>query len=230
MLNVMQLEIMFPKAGLIAVQVFLKAGVSVVVGLPKRVGNFGIPAFFMPAVTVIVLICTHILLEAFIPVFFRSITVIGGNQLVVRDVLLQNIIVAQHIRSGGVDRIQGEIGVDMDGIQLAHHVYTHLVIDVDNKPLNDYQLLTVFAKQHIVRKCAGDRCDYRCISDIKNHLWQRELFRGKNSITVFGEKIIHGIQAEFVFGMCGKLAAGEVDLVQGIPGRVRTHIVRNDIK
>ena len=62
--DVVQLKILFRENGSVSIQIFLKAGIAVLICLVQRICDFRIPALHMPAVSIVVPIRTHILLEA----------------------------------------------------------------------------------------------------------------------------------------------------------------------
>ena len=148
--QVVKLEIVFFQERLFAVQIFFEVGVIVLIGLVQRVADFGIPGLHMPAIAIVILIGSHIALEAPIPVGLAAVFLRRRQQPLVGDEAFQNVVAAHHQRAGGVHGVQMEVGIDGRDLQLPHLVDAHLMVVVDNETLHDGQLLPIFGEEHIV--------------------------------------------------------------------------------
>ena len=114
--DVVPLEILVLQEGFVAVQIVPEQGVIILISFPDGIGNLCVPVFHKPAVTVVIMIGTHILLEATITVAFGGIHLLGRYHVVISGILFQNVVIAQKIRAAKIHRIQMETGINRGNI------------------------------------------------------------------------------------------------------------------
>ena len=105
------------------------------------------------------------------------------------------------------------------------------MVVVDDEPLDDGQVLSVPAEEHVVVAGAGDGGHFLCAPDIVDHLVQAQDFRRGHQVAVALEVVVQAIGAEVKVISLGELAAGEENLLRlgplGVHGDVPGHGVKD---
>lgn len=176
----MNLKIMLFQEWPVPIQIFLEIGVVVLIGLIQGIGNFRIPGFHMPAVTVVILIGSHISLKAAVTIFFAAINFIGRYKPIVGNISFQNMVIAKHQRSRSVHGIQMKIGIDRRHPKPAHPIDAHLVIHINDKTFQNKKPLPILGKKHVMVGGAGNGGNFFGIADLIYHLGKAKPFRMEN--------------------------------------------------
>lgn len=214
----------------VSVQILPEVRVAVLVGLIQSKKIPGIFAVHVPAITVVVPVGAHILLEAAVPISFTGVDGVRGIHVVVFHIPLQDMVVAHHERADHADSTNVKIGIHVGNIQILKLIDANLIVDIHNQPLHNGYLLAVVCEQNVMMHRAGNRSNLLGVSDIVDHFGQGNRLGCQDCVTVVAEEAVQNLHTKVQIISLGKLTAGEEYLIQRLPVRLNLNALGDGIK